>query len=405
MFKKLRANLPHYFSKHPSRELRDLYISVGMMDFALASIIIFEPIYLYTLGYTIQHIMLFYAAIYGLYILLIPFGGKIAARFGFDHSIFYSNFFIVGYYLCLFVLDILPFLIFIAPVFLAIQKSLYWPAYHADFILFSQDKQRGRELSGVEVLSSIVYIIGPFFAGVVLEIFNFHVLFIIISILLIISAIPLLSIKEIHDRHHFSYFKTFKNLLIKKHLRNFFAHLGFGEELIVLTIWPIFIYIMIKDYLEIGSIIALTTFLTTIVVLYIGRTCDKINKKKLLNIGTFFYSIVWFLRLSAISFWRILGRSAAFVFSIDTASRVSKETLFIPLVSITYDNAKKENPLAYVVFFEQALAIGKFLTGILIYSLIFLMPDRIFTIAFIVGGLVSLLYLFLKQVSKSKIAC
>lgn len=101
MFTRFRALLPHYFSKHPSHELKELYFSVGIMDFATSAVALFEPIYLWTRGYSFAQIAMFYGAVYLLYTILLPLGGRIAARFGFEHSILTSQFAFIAYYVAL----------------------------------------------------------------------------------------------------------------------------------------------------------------------------------------------------------------------------------------------------------------------------------------------------------------
>lgn len=393
MFKKFRLNIPHYFSKHPSRRLVELYWSVGIMDFALAAVTLFEPIFLYILGYKLYQIMLFYAAVYGLYIFILPIGGKIAGRFGYEHSIFYSQFFLIAYYISLFAISKYSFFIFIAPLFFAIQKCLYWPAYHADFAIFSQEKQRGREVSGVETLNMAMYIIGPLAGGIILERTGFGTLFLIVSLLFIISVIPLLKIREIRDKTSFEYGKVFERMIDKKYRRNFLAYLGFGEELIVLTIWPIFIYVAIKDYLEIGTLIAFATLVTSILVLYLGKISDKYKKHNILKTGSIIYAISWLIRGFMRNAWQI--------FSIDTLSRFSKEMVFVPVVCQTYENARKMEPLDYAVFFEQSLAIGKFLTALLLFFVFQFTTSWI--IIFIIAGALALLYNFLRPVENRRL--
>lgn len=390
MFKAFNIHRPHYFSKHPSRGLKELYWSVGMKDLGLAIVTLFEPIFLYTLGYGLKEIVLFYLMIYGTYVFLLPFFGRLVAKIGYEHSIFYSQFLLIFYFVVLFSISKFSVFFYIAPFICAIYKSLYWPAYHADFVHFSQSKQRGREVGGIETLSTITFVVGPFIGGAILEWSSFEVLFIVASGLFLLSSIPLFRIKEVHDKVDFSYQDVFKVMLDKKHRRNFLGYLGFGEELIVLTIWPIFIYTVVKDYLEIGSLVAVATLITGFVVLYLGRAADKYKKTNMLKIGTIIYCFSWLIRGLAKNIWQ--------VFSFDAVSRFTKELLFIPLEAITYGQAKKFGILAYVVFFEQSLAVAKTLAALLILLILnfFVSP---WVPIFILVGLFSLCYMFITDKS------
>src|SRR4030042_5691203 len=155
MFSQLRAHLPHYFSRHVSRQFVSLTWSVGLRNFALAAVIIFEPMYLITLGYSLVEVMLFYCAIYVIYFIILPLSIRILSRVGVEHAIFYSHFFLIGYFLALFGASYIPELIFLAPLIFAVQKLFYWPAFHVDFMLFSDEGQQGREMGALLSVNSI----------------------------------------------------------------------------------------------------------------------------------------------------------------------------------------------------------------------------------------------------------
>jgi len=393
MFRKIRFHKPHYFSKHPSRELKGLYWSVGLMDFGMAAVTLFVPIFLFVSGYSLKEIVLFFMMVYGAYIVLIPFLSRLVARIGYEHSIFYSQFFLIAYFLFLFAISKFSLFFYIAPLVFAIQKSLYWPAYHGDFVTFSQKGQRGREVGGVEALSMVMYIIGPLVGGIVLKLTNFSILFIGASVLFILSVLPLLRIKEIHGKVDFSYFGVFKELLDKKHRRNFLAYLGYGEELIVLTIWPIFIYILIKDYLEIGALVAVATLVTSIVVLYLGRASDKYKRENILKIGSIIYFFSWLIRGFAGRAWHVL--------SLDTVSRFSKEMVYVPLMAMTYGKAKQLGVFSYIVFHEQSVGVAKFLAALLIFIILHFVSSP-WLIIFVMAGIFSLFYMFMKGPEEMK---
>ena len=76
-----------------------------------------------------------------------------------------------------------------------------------------------------------------------------------------------------------------------------FAYIGFGEELIVMFIWPIFISIIIVDLLDLGLVVALATLITVIITLYIGKLADYRNKRSILSLGSVFYALAWFIRI------------------------------------------------------------------------------------------------------------
>lgn len=381
----IRYNVSHYFSKKVSRQLSELYASVAIMDFAISAIAIFEPIYLWTLGYSLQSIMLFYLAVYGLYFLIIPLGGKFVGQAGYEKTIFISTFFLTLFYFCLFLIPYHPVFLVLAVFMYAIQKTLYWPAYHGDFAEFSDRTSRGRQAASMETITMFVYVLGPFVGGFILKFFSFNVLFLVVSLLFLASNLPLLITKEKVTKVAFSYFSTFKMIISKKYLRSFIAYLGFGEELIVMTIWPIFIYWIIDDFFSLGSLVALSTLVTGIVLIYIGRTTDKKNKQKIIKTGTVLYSFNWFMRLLAVT--------GLHVFFIDAFSRIFKDVIFVPVMALTYDRANKSDILRSVIFFEQSLAFGKFLAALIVFVLLYFVSG--WAAAFLIAAGMTFLYILL----------
>jgi MFS family permease len=383
--KTISYNATHYFSKRVPRQLEELFASVAIMDFAVSAISIFEPIYLWKIGYSLQQILLFYLAVYVLYFLLAPLGGKSIGLIGYERTIFSSCFFLIFYYLSLFLIPHHPVFLILAVFMFAMQKSLYWPAYHGDFAEYSQKEDRGRETAGIVNISMIVCVLGPLAGGFIINFFGFNVLFFMVSLLILISNIPMMVTKEVFKKQVFPYFSPFKMIFSRENRRSFFAYLGFGEELIVMVVWPIFIYLVIKDFFTLGSLVALATLATSILVLYIGKLTDKKDKKKLIKTGSVFYSLGWFLRLLAVNGFHILF--------IDTFSRIFKSIIYLPVVTTTYDRANKADILKTVVFFEQSLAFGKIIACLLVYFLLFFFSGM--TAAFIIGGLMTLLYVLL----------
>ena len=127
-----------YFSRDLKHEIRELYASSAIADLAIAMILLFEPVYfIAVLGWNVTQVLLFWAAIYALYVLLIPLGGYIASRKGYEHAMMYSIPFQIGYWLFLFAAQENSIFIPLAVVALAIEKILFWPAFHADLARFS----------------------------------------------------------------------------------------------------------------------------------------------------------------------------------------------------------------------------------------------------------------------------
>lgn len=374
---------PHYFSYRLNHEVREVYWHGLLNSIALSLVFIFEPIYLYSLGYSLTEIMWFYAQVYLWYMILISFGAKFASRFGYKHSIFVSNICYVAYWFVLLLLRANPVLFFVAPVLFALQKSWFWPAYDADIALSSVKKQRGREMGALFSLIQISFIAGPFFGGLISDKFGFVPLFIAASFLMLFSAYPLFGSPEVYSRHRF----RFKNLLeiIRKRPANFFGYWGYAEDLMLMSLWPIYIFIVVPNFFSVGLVSTIATVIGTMLMLYIGRLTDRSDKRKIIRVSSVFYGLTWFVRF--------FGQGVGSVLALDTATKAGKDILSVPMTALTYERAsekkgqkKADYAIAYSVFYEFSLSVGKFLTALAAIAILS-SGGSMFTIFALVGVL------------------
>lgn len=383
--------LNSFFAHHLTIQVKELYSSTLILNFAISMVTIFEPVFIYLLfidkyglSKTLQLVLFFYLGVYSLYFFILPLGAKFARRFGFEHSIAISTIFTSLFYVSLFAASYNVYFIFLAIIFYAVWKMFYWPAYHSDFAFFSADGEQGRQISNLLALESIVFIIGPLIGGLILEFSNFNILFVIVSMLMIVSNVPMLITKEKFEPADFSYFRAFSRLFRRDNFKKLMSLIGFGEELIALTIWPIFIYVVVKDFLGLGALTSASIFVTTIIFLYIGKVADKGDGKWLLKFGVILYFFSWLLR--------IVTRNALGVFLVDAYSRVSKQAIAIPMTAMTYKKAHDTSIMKTILFFEMALVLGKIIAIILAIILLqFFTPG--WNAIFITSALMTLLYL------------
>lgn len=386
MFSRLSHHLPHYFQKHFSRRLEELYLSVAILDFALAAVALFEPVYIFQLGYSLRSILLFFLLAYALYFFTVPLGGKFVARFGPERSIAISTILLVGYYGGLLLMKSYDWMFWVTPFLLTFQKTFYWPAYHVDFIRTSDQGQRGKEFSGLWSLTTLMYILGPLVGGLVITTVGFPALFFGVIAVIILSNIPLFVQPIDHQPESFSYRQSFIMPFTRRHIKSTLAYLGFGEEFVMQFIWPVFIVLVVKSYLELGGLIAVASLLTALATLYIGKVVDQNHPRRVLAWGTIVTAVVWLTR----PFLRLIAP----VFISDTLGRIGKNTTFVPMTAMTYERALQEkNVIPRAVFYEQGFALAKSLAPALIIVASLAMPT--FTAAFVIAGAVSFLYLLL----------
>lgn len=377
--------LPSYYANQASPQVRELYLNSALLDLAVAMVLFFEPIYLYQKGISLIGIALFYLGVYIAYLFLLPLGGKFVKRYGVVQSIFLGSPFLIGYYGALLFVGSFWLMLIPAALLYALQKTFYWPGFHADFAEYGHDDEQAREISTISVIVLFVYVAGPMIGGAVLYFFNFTVLFFIVSFLVMLSNFPLLLSSVRFTPGKFSYGGAFKRIVARKNRRRLIAYLGFGEELILLVMWPIFIFIVVKSTISAGALVAVSTLITAAVVLYIGKLADRRQKQSILRFTSVMYALGWVLR--------IFLRFPLGVLFVDTFSRIGKSSLSIPLTAITYHNARRGDVVERMIFFEMCLVVGKIIALALLLILLNAVSGAlVWQMIFLLAALFSVLY-------------
>lgn len=383
MFDRFRQFATSLLGVGHSQQIRELYLSTIILQFAASAVMIFEPIYLWSAGFSLQRIILFYGAIYIVYFAILPFGGKFVRAHGYEHGIMYSTPFLILYYLSLFAIPYSPIFIGTAIVSYALQKMLYWPGYHADFARFGMANQTGRELSVLVLLASIAAIAGPAVGGLVLVTLGYPALFVLVSLLILLSNVPLLLTPEVFTPRVFSYEDAWKRLLKPENRRRFFSYMGFGEEFIVTIVWPLFMYTVVKEYFNLGAIVSLATLATMLVAIAVGRLSDTSSRRRVLRLGVVYTVLSWLMRL-------VTGGLGG-VFLADTLYRSARTAVGIPLIASTYDAARRYSVTKTAIFLESSVVAGKLLAAFLCLIIVtFFAPG--WELMFLLAAAFTLLY-------------
>ncbi len=376
------------FAITPRREIKEFFTTVTVQQLAVGAIAIFEPIYLYQQGLSPTGIVLFNVAVYVPYFFLLPLGGKFAKRFGYEHTLFFSTFFNIAYYLALAAIPLNHAFLFVAPLLLCLQKTFWWPAFHADFARFSFKREAGREIGLLQTLYTISSALGPFIGGVILLFGNFTMLFIFVVALSLISVIPMFSTPERFIPSKLGWLEQMKYIFSRHYRYRLLGSIGFGEEFLAFTLWPLFIYLTLGNAFDVGVVVAIATTVTVVVTMLIGRLTDKTSRARLVDAAALALLLSWVVRPFGFvhNFYGLLAT--------DTAGRASKNALLVPWYAVVYEDAKKNHVMIEVVASEAALVLGKIACmGALL--ILFQFTDSL-PISFALGAIFSVFYFFFR---------
>lgn len=347
---------------------------------------LFLPIFLFeNLRQNIHWVIIFYLVGYGLYGLLVPLGAMTMSKLGLKRSIIFARFVAIFFYLCLFYFKNNPLLFSIlANITLLIFRLFYWIPYHTNFAQITHRDSRGRQVAYIAVIGYLSSIAAPLLAGFLLTQYSFSLLFIITMITFALAVIPLTFLNPISAHFEYSFFGTFKEWLKKTNQRLRIAYMADGaQDLVGIIIWPIFIYQLLeKQYLAVGAVSALIIIGTIAVYLITGQYADKLEKKKLMRYGSFFYAAGWLLKTFVVTAFEI--------FVVGTIHSFSAILLRTPFDALTYEKAADHGSYVdeYTVLREISINLGRVLMGVFLIILISLVGLKI---AFPLAAVVSLL--------------
>jgi len=363
-----------------NRELNELYISIAIRAFAVSLIGVFIPIYFYQQGYSFFSIFLFYAIWSLTHMLFSIPSTKISSKLGLKRSILLSIPFLILFFFFLYTLENFNWPLPILSIFIGLSTSLFWLSYHVDFAKFSNKKNRGKQVGFSKIIIAVFSVLGPIVGGIILTFVGFGILFIIVSVLLIGSVIPLFFSREIHEPSSFSLKGFFRGQKIKDIL----SYVGFGiEGKIGAVVWPLFIFIFIfsEKYISLGLVSSLTLGVALISVIFIGKFSD-IYRRKILKIGSVFNAVIWIAKSFIIT--------PIQVFIADAFYGVSRVTMDVPFDAINYDKAKEEERVKIILQREMYTHLGI----ILLFLVLMFFTESLIEIFRYGGPLSSLLRFF-----------
>jgi len=363
-----------------NRELNELYISIAIRAFAVSLIGVFIPIYFYQQGYSFFSIFLFYAIWSLTHLLFSMPAAKISSKLGLKRSMLLSIPFLILFFFFIYTLENFNWPLPLLSISIGLSTSLFWLSYHIDFAKFSNRKNRGKQVGFSKIIIAVFSVLGPVAGGIILTLIGFEILFIIVSVLLIGSVIPLFFSREIHEPSSFS----LKGFLRGQKIKDILSYIGFGiEGKMGAVIWPLFIFIFIlsEKYISLGLVSSLTLGVALISIVFVGKFSD-IYRRKILKIGTVFNAAIWVIKSFIVT--------PIQVFITDAFYGASRMTMDVPFDAINYDKAKEEERVKIILQREMYTHVGI----ILLFLVLMFLTESLIEIFRYGGPLSSLLRFF-----------
>ncbi len=397
------------FEKLKTGGVKDIQLSVIFKNLGQSLYATFEPIIFFLmLNKRIELVLLYYGIQSLLFATTVSFGTHVMTKLGVKKNMIIGTVLMIIYRIILIIASnedinlsdhptqtLVTFTVL--GTILAAYQTLYWPGFHTNLSLFMKKKSSGKEVAIFKVIGQISSILGPAIGGIILFNQGTVVLVICSAILLSISAIPLFFGPDIKNEVSLS-FRQFASETFKK--KNFRLYLPFHAEGVLGYInaifWNLFIFINLKNVLDVGFLSSGVSLFTAIVLIVLGWGIDNRRKigRHVLTIGTVTNAIGWLLKgipSSGVSF-----------FIVDNIQKFGNSIVRIPYEKNMYSRFRNRKDFAdeYVTLREIAYHTSG---GIIMILLAILMAttDLLYT-AFIVAAISSLTYLLMRESKEEK---
>lgn len=379
-------HLHHFFL---NKDINELYVSVAIMSFATSLIAVFVPIYLYQLGYSLESIIFYYIIVSAFFLLFSFPAAKVVSKLGVKHSMLLSMPFLIAYYIGLMFIGQQPILFYLLPIVYPMHTVLYNYGYHLNFIEHSDKAVYGREIAFLRICSNVMSFIAPLIGAMIIVLFNFNVVYLVGSALLLVSTLPLFLTTEVFEEIDFSIKSLARFVFSRKNVYLNLSFVGYAVESIInRIIWPVFLVLVMGSIAMVGGIISLTLFVSLIFIYYIGNLTDKRDKGLIISIGTVLHAVGWFGRL-------FVG-SPLSIFTVDTYKNMAQTTLQLPWSALSYELAKRENYFEFIVAREIVFNLARVAILPMLVFLIYYIGFG-FQTCFVVAAVFSLMYILIKR--------
>lgn len=257
--------------------LTGLYWTNAIRDVGLALVNIFIPIYLYRQFGSISLVFIFFA-VYHLSVVLLAYPvARVIRRLGLDYSGVLGGLLKVGFFILLLASKTYPWLIWPAAWVWGLGVLFTWLVHHyylaaggGAIHLF------GQKVATINLIDRWLLSLIPIAGGVMLDWGGFQLTFLVAAVFLGISGLPLLFDKFNQKNMRLDFEETVVgvvNPINRKVWRSLF-YAGVTTE-VVSTVWPIYLFLLIKNYTVIGMIQTGGLLLASAALVWLGRKVDR----------------------------------------------------------------------------------------------------------------------------------
>ncbi len=312
-------------------EVSELYLSTALRTIALSLTGIFIPIYIAS-ATSLEYAIMFFIMFSATHALFIIVDNWIASNYGPKHLIAGSAVVTVIFYWLL-----SSHYFTAAAIVGGMANSMFWFGYHVDF---ARNMKSGRQVGIMKAIAISLSAISPVIGGILIYLTGYNSIFLISSLLLFFSFMPLAVSADRPEQHG----PDLPELLSADSIP--FAGHG-AETLLNSILWPLFIYSLFSSAVVLGAITTASLLLSSLLLVAI-----PVKKQESAFHG---YIIANFLAWLA----KLATKSLFPLAVLDGMQWIVKNMLFMDFDEGTYEKAKKKGIMSIIMRREITIQLSK----------------------------------------------
>ena len=335
--------------------LKKYNIFTFVTNFAKLLIEVFIPLILYNMNFTIKEIILFLIIKHALCTIFLPITKLVIKKKSTTFLMIISSILFTLSYIYLNFLTKNLFKLLIFTTLLSMYLTFYWVGRHTYALSIIEDKKATDNVSIYTIFTILGGLFSTYIGSILIEKTSYLFLSIIVLFLMLISIIPLTKIKSKKETNEIKLITIITSFPKRNYIFTFLDQLRF----VLVTIFPLYIYLNInKSYKYIG-IINIVSGLGSIIYIYILKKLMDKNKRDYLSSSLLYLAITYTLKL--------LTKNNIIFLIIVFFEGIFRSVVDLITLRNTYVYSKNYTRLNYTIFTEGINNIGRVIILTLFY--------------------------------------
>lgn len=255
-----------------NRHVNFLNIHSGIRQFSQKFLDVFGILFLLEAGVPLWMACFVWCGMMATRLMVRPISLKLCQRFGLKVMTIVGTLFYSGTFYMISQIEGISYWVLLFMLYHAIADTLYWLPYHAWYAASGDHGDRGKQVSGREVLILMLSALSPLLGSVSAHFYGFSIAYVAGAAGMVLAVVPLLFAQDMPWGRTFTHRTAWDSI----DRRSLLILVGDGLDFNLYTfIWPVVALNIVGNYLEFGWIFVFQIVLSAFLLYIIGNSIDN----------------------------------------------------------------------------------------------------------------------------------